>query len=133
MKMHSPKTGIIASGNQALTASYVVIGGIIAGQARDQIIVMLDYTKGDETDLRMKVDFMSEAATAASRFQEAAASTDANGLCSVTLKEYKFTATGKYRIAIPSYGHYFEVSFKATGGTPTGTFNADFRLDNIDR
>lgn len=122
---------LVADGT-ALTGSYAVAGSVYSSHGRDQLYLLVDYTKGDETDMRMKVDFMRTNTASADRYQETAGNTDTSGVTTVSQREYKFTATGKYCVPVAMAGLYFEVSFKATAGTPTGTFGAEFRLEALE-
>lgn len=134
MQKYTPKTGALCADLSALTDAYVVKGGVLSGHARDQIVVLVRWTKGDETSLEMKVEF-SDTPEFTAAYNDSVLDIDpATGVALVLAKVYQFTtASGNYKIAIPSQGQYFRVSFKATGGTPTGTIGADYRIDTVSK
>ena len=126
MRRNSPVSGTLVAAGAALTATYAETGGIINAQGREQIIVLVNYTKGDETNLKMKVDYLTGNVSSSDRYQDSVGTT-VSGVTTVSQREFAFTATGKYAIQIDSYDLNFVVSFKATAGTPTGTFGALYR------
>lgn len=132
MRKYFVKTGVLASGNSALTGSYVTKGGIISASGYDQMSLIIDFTKGDETSLDFKVQF-SDTIDFTDAFERIVTDTDAAGVSSVLDNVFKRTSSGKFEIPISLRGHFVRVQFKATAGTPTGTFNARYRLENSDR
>lgn len=130
MKHQSPKNGDLTAAATLLTSSYVNQGGEIATHGRDKVIVSVDYTKGDETSMEMQLASLNtKGGSEFIRVNEAVS----GATITCTAREYKFTATGKYEIIFPSYGSYLKAYFKATGGTPTGTVDADYRLEIIEK
>lgn len=131
---NTPKTGVLASGNQALTSSYVTFPstGYVSASGYDQMSLLIDYTKGDETNLDFKVQF-SDTTAFTDAFERVVLSTDATGVSDCLSNAFKRTSTGKIEVPISIRGLYLRVQFKATGGTPTGTFNARYRLENVER
>lgn len=132
---NTPRTGTLASSNQALTSSYVsfpTTSPVITCSAYDQLTLYIDYTKGDETNLDFKVQ-VSDTQLFTDAFERIVIDTDSTGVSDCLTNTYKRTTTGKIEVPIKVHGSYLRVQFKATGGTPTGTFNARYRLDNINR
>lgn len=131
MKLHTPKTGTLQAAT-TLTATYATAGGVNASQGRDQLYLLVNYTIGDETDMRIKVQF-SDTSTFTTAYEETAGSTSAAGVTTVSAREYKLTATGKYMIPIQTSGMYWRAQVKATAGTPTGTVAVDYRMDVVQK
>ncbi len=102
-----------------LTNSYVA--GTVIGNATDfnqrgvglknQLNLYIDFTIGSLTDLLIKIEFSNDNVT---YIQEAFSSIVA-GLDTVSLAEHKFTATGKYRLALPIKDRYIKISAKGEG------------------
>lgn len=140
MKHHQPRTGTIAT-DQALTGSYADIGSvdvaepknnyIQSGAGRDQIVLLLDYTNGDETSCEIKILF-SDTIAFTDAYQDVVTTTS-SGESTIYARNYTMTATGKYRLLVPSAGLYWKIQTKATGGTPTGTLSLSYRMDVIDK
>lgn len=114
-----------------LTGSYVA-GNEITIDEQNAIALLVQYTKGDETSLDIKVEVSIDGG--ATWFQESAEAVSSGSIAtSLAIREY--TATGNYSTVITPikvapldtndnfYGK-IRVSFKATGGTPTGTVGA---------
>ena len=100
-----------------LTASYVA-GTVFTMDQDNYLTLIVDYTKGDETSMQLKIEASFDNSTYA---QQVAESTS-GGTITVSLAERSFSATGKYAIEVqPTRAKFIKVSVKATGGTPTGT------------
>ncbi len=133
MKLHTPKLTTIVAAGSALTASYAAQGAVMASQGRDQGVLLVNYTKGDETSLELDVQF-SDTFAFTNAFQTVVLDTDATtGISTPRDHSYTFTATTKKAIAIALYGLYWRVRAKATGGTPTGTIGLQARMDVIQK
>lgn len=133
MKNHTPKKGTITS-SQALTDSYVTVGdaeAVQAGAGRDQIALLIDYDKGNETSCELKIQF-SDTFEFTDVYEDSYTTTQ-GGESTIEARNYKLEATGKHRILIPSAGLYWRVQAKATGGTPDGTLGLKYRMDVIDK
>ena len=131
-KKNTPKTGVLVAAGQALTGSYVTFGGVISASGYDQLSLIIAFTKGDETQLDFRVQF-SDTIGFTVAYERIVTDTDATGLSNVLDNPYKRTSSGNMEVPIAIRGHFLRVQFKATGGTPTGTFGASYRLDNVDR
>lgn len=108
-----------------LTNSYVQ-GGIIGNNVdftsqpvslQNQLTVYLDFTIGSLTDLLVKFEFSADNVT---YFQETN-TTISGGLATVVTIEHKFTASGKYRIALPIKDRYIKVSALGEGTVTSST------------
>lgn len=136
-KKNTPVTGTLAAAGSALTTSYVVWpaspnSGVISASGYDQLSLIINYTKGDETNLNFKVQF-SDTLAFTDAFERIVTDTDATGVSNCLDNVFKRTTTGKFEVPIAIRGHYIRVLFKTPDGTPTGTFAARYRLENIDR
>lgn len=106
-----------------LTTSYVAgtILGAEAGTTPDtyttnpneynQLVLYVDFTIGSLTDMLLKVEFSPDNST----YYQETLGTIASSTETDSVLEHKFTATGKYRIAIPCTDRYIKVSVKGTG------------------
>lgn len=99
-----------------LTSSYVEsdvrgLNDSLVLTDKNQVILLVDFTKGSLTSMEMKIDFSHDGTT---YFQETSINIS-GGTGTVSLFEYTFTATGKYRIAVPIKDKYMKVSVKGTG------------------
>lgn len=114
-----------------LTGSYVA--GTILGPtngapaARNQLIIYADFTIGSLTDGQIKVEFSHDGTT---YFQESFSSIS-TVLDTVSLGTHKFTATGKYRIAIPIKDNYIKISVIGTGTATSSTMTITAVLGNV--
>jgi len=113
-----------------LTSAYVA-ASVITVDEHNFLGINLAYTKGDETSMSMKVEVSTDGGTT---WYQQTTETVSGGEISVALGERKYTATGNYStvvspIKVPSSDTsdkgQLRVSFKATGGTPTGTVAAE--------
>lgn len=113
-----------------LTASYVA-ATIITIDEHNFFGVNVAYTKGDETSMQMKIEVSTDGGT--TWFQQQTESTS-GGTITVAAAERSYSATGNYStivypIKVPTSDTadqgQVRVSFKATGGSPTGTVAAE--------
>lgn len=132
MKKQWITRGTLKSGNGALTSSYVTQGDIITGAGYEQLVLIIDYTKGDETSLDFKVQY-SDTKLFTDVLDSIVLSTDATGISTVLTNTFTVTATKKFTLPIAMEGLYWRFQAKATGGTPTGTINVRYRLENVER
>lgn len=94
-----------------LTNSYVAGTTISDAHLYSQLVLYINFTIGSLTSSEIKVEFSNDNTTF---FQETfssvsgATSTDSVG-------EHTFTATGKFRLAIPIKDRYIKISAKGTG------------------
>ena len=105
-------------------ATYVAPGiAIVSTPNRSNIALYLDYTKGDETSIELRVEKSNKFDTDGSEvwFQETKEDTSVNP-STFALKERTFTASGKYRLEVLNNPADDKVRFsvKRTGGTGTG-------------
>ena len=77
----------------------------------NQLVLFVDFTIGSLTDLRLKIEFSPDN----SSFYQETVGTITSAVELDEALEHKFTATGKYRIAIPTTDRYIKVSVKGTG------------------
>lgn len=103
--------------NQTLTTAFVGSNSIFRKQENLQLLI--EYTKGDETSLTLKIGFHEIETDNNSYFILSNESGE---------KTYTFTATGKYLISIPFELKFSRVFFKADG-TPVapGTVTIFFK------
>ena len=99
-----------------LTTSYVAGTVLQPCNQYDQLIVLVNFTKGSLTSLEVKVEFSPDGTT----YYQETASAVSGGTSTDTLLEHTMTATGNYRLPIPIKDHYIKISVKGTG-TVTGS------------
>lgn len=104
-----------------LTTSYVaatVIGPQTSesGSPYNQLILLIDYTKGSSDNLDLKIEFSHDGTN---YYQETFQSISA-GVSTNTLGEHLFAASGSYALEIPIKYEYIKVSVKARTNA-TGT------------
>lgn len=116
-----------------LTGSYVagnVIGpkGTAGTNAADanpirgnQLILLVDFTIGSLDDAQIKVEFSHDGTT----YYQETFSAVSSGVSTETLGVHKFTATGKYRIAIPIKDANIRVSAIGTGTATSSSMKID--------
>lgn len=115
-------------------------GGVINGKGYDQISYLLDYDKGDETQLDLKVQFSQHQDFKDSNgddeaYERIVTDTSTAGVSTVLENVFKRTASLKFELPVSLRGWYVRMLAKRTGGTDqdAGTLKARYRLDNIDR
>ena len=95
------------------TASYVV-GSSMTGLMAEAAQIYVDYTKGNETSVEVKVEFSPDFPTTADGSSTFAQETDSSD----AFVEHQYTATGVYVISIPDLvAGKFRVSVKGTTGS----------------
>jgi hypothetical protein len=107
-----------------LTGSYVA--GTVLEQTHEanQIILLIDFTKGSLTSLEIKVEFSPDNTT----FYQETFQAISSGTATETLGEHTFTATGKYRIPVQIMDRYIKVSAKGTGTVTSSSVTVDALL-----
>ena len=104
------------------TASYVA-GTVFSSDEQNTLGILVQYTKGDETSLEVKVESSIDAGTI---YAQQTVESATGGTITVSLAERQFIATGNYWIVIhPFKSDTVKISVKMTGGTPTGTVGID--------
>jgi hypothetical protein len=102
----------------AITGSYVA-GTIFSTDEHNFLGILVEYTKGDESTLQIKVESSIDGGTT---YGQQTAEVATGGAIATTLAERTLTGTGNYWIVInPIKADTIKISSKATGGTPTGT------------
>lgn len=100
------------------TASYVA-GTVFSTDEHNFLGIFVEYTKGDETSLQLKIE--SSIDGGATYAQQTAEATS-GGTVTVTLAERTFVGTGNYWVIVtPIKAYQIKISVKTTAGTPTGT------------
>lgn len=113
----------IVRATAALTSSYVA-GTVVGIDEANMIGIQVTYVKGDETSLEMKVESSIDGGTT---FGQQVTQTAVGGTVTLTPGIYSMTAASAAATQIfnfiinPIKGDQIKISFKATGGTPTGT------------
>lgn len=107
----------IVRAKAAPTSSYVA-GTIVSMEDQNYVGFEIDYTKGDESNIKVKVEISVDGTNYYQEITEGAS----GGTITATAAERVFAATGKYSFSIsPTRGRLVKVSVVATSGTPTGT------------
>lgn len=102
----------------ALTGSYVA-GTAFSVDEHNFLGILVDYTKGDETSMQLKIESSIDGGTT---YGQQVAEATSGGTITPSLAERTFSATGKYWVVVhPLKADAIKISAKATGGTPTGT------------
>lgn len=94
-----------------LTNSYVAGTVLENTHNYNQLIVLVDFTKGSLTSGEIKVEFSPDGTT---YYQETFQAVSA-GVATESLGTHTFAATGKYRISIPVKDKYIKISANGTG------------------
>lgn len=102
-----------------LTTGYVA-GNVIGNNTdfsqggvhlQNQLVVYLDFTIGSLNDLLIKIEFSQDG----TNYYQETTSAIAAGVSTDTLTVHKYTATGKYRIALPIKDRYIKISALGEG------------------
>lgn len=117
--MFSPnKSKHTVRSSSTLTSSYVA-GTVFSSDEHNTLGILVQYTKGDETSMQMKVESSIDGGTTYGQQTVEAA---AGGTITPSLAERTFSASGNYWVLIsPFKADTVKISVKATDGTPTGT------------
>lgn len=101
-----------------LTDSYVA-GTVFSADEANHLNIGVNYTKGDETQLDLKIEGSNDGGS--TYFQQVGESTS-TGVTTVSLGSRKFTATGKYSIEVtPIRAKLIKISVKKQGGSSPGS------------
>lgn len=102
----------------------------VSKNQRSDGMLYLDYIKGDETSIELQLEYSHKGDVEGSEVWFAESVGSSANPSVVAVKQYQFTATGKYRLPIP--GSYAEdkirISFKRTGGVAPGTITVDHQI-----
>lgn len=107
----------------APTTSYVA-GTVVGVDEANMIGIQVTYVKGDETSIEMKVESSIDAG---STFGQQVTQSSSGGTVTLTPGIYTMTAASAAATQIfnfiinPIKADQVKISFKSTGGTPTGT------------
>ena len=119
----------VVRASSVLTGAYVP-GTVITVDEHNFLGINIAYTNGDEDSLDVKIEVSTDGGT--TWFQQVTETTT-SGAIAVALATRNYIATGNYAttvypIKVPTSDTadkgQVRVSFKATGGTPTGTASA---------
>jgi len=97
-------TGYVASDIRGASDNLVLTN-------KNQVILLIDFTKGSLTSMELKLDFSFDNTN---WFQETSLDIS-SWTWNVNLFEYTFTASWKYRIAVPIKDKFIRASVKGTG------------------
>ena len=102
-----------------LTTSYVA--GTVIGDIKDnnQLVLLVDFTKGSLTTAEIKIEFSDDGVN---YYQEASSSVT-GGTDSISLLERQLSASASLSIYLPIKASFVKVSAKGTG-TATGSLMA---------
>ena len=102
----------------AITGSYIA-GNIFSTDEHNFLGILVEYTKGDETSIQLKIESSIDGGTT---YGQQVAESASGGAITTTLAERTLVGTGNYWITIsPIKADTIKISSKATGGSPTGT------------
>lgn len=93
----------------------------------NQLFIYIDFTIGSLTDAQIKVEFSHDNTT---YFQESFSSIT-TGTDTVTLGVHKFTATGKYTVAVPISAQYIKISAIGTGTVTSSTMTINAVIAHV--
>jgi len=107
----------------ALTTAYVAATVTGTHGLSNQLILLVDYTKGASDDMRLKVEFSSDG----TNYYQETMSTLSTGVDTTELLEHKLGASGAYRLVIPIKDQFVKVSVKAT----TSAVNTSCKITSV--
>jgi hypothetical protein len=109
-----------------LTNAYVA--GTVIEQAHEynQLIVLVDFTKGSLTSLEIKVEFSHDG----TNYYQETFQAIANGTATESLGVHSMTASGLYRIPIQIMDRYIKISANGTGTVTSSSCTVDALLGN---
>ena len=93
----------------------------------NQLIVLADFTIGSLTDAQLKIEFSHDGTT----YYQESFSSISGGTDTVSAGVHKFTASGKYRIAIPIKDNYIKISVIGTGTVTSSSMTVDAVLGTV--
>jgi len=96
-----------------------IIGGLVPIAEYAKLTLLIEYVKGDETNVSIYPVFMDEAGGIEAPWDEWA---EAAGVNTPTANVLRLAASGSYEYTFDVEGHVNAAIYEyATGGTPTGT------------
>jgi hypothetical protein len=111
------KSTHVVRASAVLTGTYVA-GTVFSTDEHNAIGILVNYTKGDETTLELKIESSIDGGTT---YAQQTVESATGGVITATAAERQFTGTGKYWVLVhPFKADTVKISVKATGGTPTG-------------
>ena len=110
-----------------LTGSYVAGTVLEQKQGKNQLVLLVNFTKGSLTTAEIKVEFSPDNS---SYYQETFQSVS-GGTATETLGEHTISATGLYRIMIPIKDRYVKVSAKGTGTVTSSSMTIDAVIGEV--
>lgn len=99
-----------------VTNSYVAGTTVEKRHLKNQLVLLVDVTIGSLTSVEVKLEFSDDN----SNFYQETVQSVSGGTLTETLAEHEFTATGLYRVLVPTKDKYIRISTKGTG-TVTGS------------
>lgn len=136
--MNRDYKGIFAVRAAAILTNSYVAGTVIGPQSaigvgdadvhnQNQLIIYIDFTLGSLTDGRIKVEFAHDG----SDYYQESSSSISSGTDTVSVVEHKFTATGKYRLAIPIKDAWIKISSIGTGTVTNSSMKVSAILGTV--
>lgn len=104
-----------------LTNSYVAGTVLTELSSLNQLVLLIQFTKGSLTSAEYKIEFSPDNTT---WYQETASSIAA-GTSTDTLLEHTTTATGNLRVPIELKDRYVRISVKGTGTVTSSSMTVD--------
>lgn len=119
-------TGAFVAGN--IIGSRSDSGYVMGNPSKyNQMVIYVDFTIGSLTDGQIKVEFSHDNST---YYAEGFNSISA-GVATESTATHKFTATGKYSIAIPISAQYIKISAFGNGTTTGSSMKIDAVLSRV--
>lgn len=113
--------------NRPVRAALILTNAFVAGTILengnnyDQLIVLVQFTKGSLTSLEVKVEFSPDNVT----FHQETFDSVSGGTNTLSLGEHTTTVSGNYRIAIPIKDRFIKISAKGTGTVTSSSATID--------
>ncbi len=107
----------------ALTGSYVAGTDLTSVDGASQLMLLVDYTRGDETNMDIKVEFYWEGLAEGADLHQLTYGDIGTSATAINLNILEYSVTAKTAFPLDNMGGRVKISWKATGGTPTGTIN----------
>jgi hypothetical protein len=102
---------------KSVRAAAILTDAFVAGttleitEGYDQLVMLIDFTKGSLTSVEVKVEFSPDN----TNFYQETFQAISSGTATESLGVHTFTATGKYRVMIPILDRYIKISADGTG------------------
>lgn len=104
--------------NAAILTTDWVAGTVQNVSQYGQLCININFTKGDLTDMLLKIE--TSDASAGTYFAEAVEATSGDGYADISTKIWRFATSGSYAIRLPINAKYIKISVKGEG-TVTGS------------